>query len=91
MGWGGVRKAYARNEPDGVRKFVDTGSNATRRSAFARVSQFWDEELEYFERTTIESQVIIAENHRVENEELFSIVDVEKTFSSFFSSLKIKK
>ena len=46
--------------------------------AFASVSKFWDEDLEYFNKnTTAESQVIIAENHHVENNELFLIDDDE--------------
>ena len=36
--------------------------------AFATVSQFWDKDLERFEKTTTaESQLIVAENHRFEN------------------------
>ena len=44
--------------------------------AFACVSQFWDEDLEYFEKaTTTESQLVTAENHFHENNELFLIDD----------------
>ena len=44
--------------------------------AFASVSQFWDEDLEYFEKaTTAESQLVTAENHFHENNELFLIDD----------------
>ena len=44
--------------------------------AFACVSQFWDEDLEYFEKaTTAESQLVTAENHFHENNELFLIDD----------------
>ena len=42
----------------------------------ACVSQFWDEDLEYFEKaTTAESQLVTAENHFHENNELFLIDD----------------
>ena len=44
--------------------------------AFACVSQFWDEDLEYFEKaTTAESQLVTAENHFHENNVLFLIDD----------------
>ena len=46
--------------------------------AFACISQFWDEDLEYFEKaTTAESQLVTAENHFHENNELF-LIDEEK-------------
>ena len=55
-------------------------------TAFAGVSEFWDKDLEYFEAlTTAESQLILADNHHFENNDLF-VID-EKTF---FSSLKKK-
>ena len=48
----------------------------SREEAFACVSQFWDEDLEYFEKTTTaESQLVTAENHFHENNELFLIDD----------------
>ena len=57
----------------------DTGSDATDASlkaeeAFAGVSEFWDKDLEYFEAlTTAESQLILADNHHFENNDLFVI------------------
>ena len=43
---------------------------------FACGSQFWDENLEHFEKTTTaESQLVTAENHFHENNELFLIDD----------------
>ena len=51
----------------------DTGSDATE-EAFAGVSEFWDKDLEYFEAlTTAESQLILADNHHFENNDLFVI------------------
>ena len=42
--------------------------------AFAGVSEFWDKDLEYFEAlTTAESQLILADNHHFENNDLFVI------------------
>ena len=49
--------------------------------AFAGVSEFWNKDLEYFEiLATAESQLIAADIHRFENNELF-LID-EYTFFS---------
>ena len=47
--------------------------------AFPRVSEFWDKDLEYFERTSdaVESQIIVAEDHHFGDNELFLIDDDE--------------
>ena len=45
--------------------------------AFPTVSQFWNQDLEYFEKTSddVESQIIVAEDHHFGDNELFLIDD----------------
>merc|ERR1711884_68427 len=70
-----LRELYNKWMANAPKSYTKSGNvRAPSREAFAGVSEFWDKDLEYFEAlTTAESQLILADNHHFENNDLFVI------------------